>query len=231
MSARARGATANDLLAYCQVAPAKVTVLPMGIDVDPCDLAALTARRSMRIEPYVCVLGTLEPRKNGKIILSYLQMYPGFLDKFKVVFIGRDGWLDEKNRLLSQLRNSDVDVGRIVFSGLVDERQKLTLLYFSRFCIYPSFFEGFGIPVAEAAQLGKFIVCSNTPSLPEVAPERCFFFDPLDISAFTRAMQAAQTASEISLMQRASFPDVWSSVRERSWERAYGAVRNWILAG
>jgi glycosyltransferase involved in cell wall biosynthesis len=213
------------------VTPAKIAILPMGIDFDPCDLAALTARRSTLTEPYVCVLGTIEPRKNGRIILSYIQTNPSFLDEFKVVFVGRDGWLDEKNRLLAELRKSEINTDRIVFSGFVSERQKQALLYFSRFCIYPSFFEGFGIPVAEAAHLGKFIVCSNSSSLPEVAPERCFFFDPGDISGFTRAMHAAQTASEVSLLQQASFTDVWSSVRKRSWDRAYDAVRSWVQAG
>ncbi len=135
-----------------------------------------------------------------------------------------------ENRLLDSIRGSGLDASRIVFSGYVGERTKLELLYFSQFCIYASLFEGFGIPVAEAAHLGKFVVCSNSASLPEVAPDRCFFFDPLDVSSFAPAMEAAQAASEVSLLHQASFTDVWDSVGERSWDRAYRMVRNWVQA-
>jgi glycosyltransferase involved in cell wall biosynthesis len=221
-------ATASDLGAYFQVESSKITLLPMGISMDPCDLAALTARRWTQAEPYVCMLGTIEPRKNGSIILSYMKMFPSFLDKYKVVFVGRDGWLDEKTRLLEVLRRQSIKLDRIIFTGFVTESRKLSLLYFSRFCIYPSFFEGFGIPVAEAGRLGKFVVCSNMSSLPEVEPERCFFFDPHDMVEFTRAMHAAQTASELTLLHQASFGEVWSLINERSWDKAYRAVRAWI---
>src|SRR5271166_1324942 len=155
-------ATAGDLRAYFQIPASRISVIPLGIAVDPCDLADLTARRTQEVEPYVCMLGTIEPRKNGRIIFSYLQLYRRFLDKYKILFVGADGWLDEKNRLLDSIRGSGLDASRIVFSGYVGERTKLELLYFSRFCIYASLFEGFGIPVAEAAHLGKFVVCSNS---------------------------------------------------------------------
>jgi glycosyltransferase involved in cell wall biosynthesis len=111
----------------------------------------------------------------------------------------------------------------------VSEEVKLKLLLNCSFCVYPSFFEGYGIPVAEAAALGKFVACSNSSSMPEVAPEMCFFFDPLEVSSLAQAIYRAEKASRLSRLDQMSYPDIQARLKARDWDRAYAAIRDWLV--
>ena len=72
-------ATRGDLIAYLGVAPAAVTAVPMGLDIDPADLGvALLAAERLAVDPYIAVLATLEPRKNAAIVLRFLARHPEF---------------------------------------------------------------------------------------------------------------------------------------------------------
>lgn len=225
-------ATATDLIAYFNVSPDAVSIVPLGVSIDPALLSTLLARRSMtKVEPYVCVLGTIEPRKNGIAVLNMLRERPDFAERFKIVFIGRDGWSDQKNELLANLQEIGIDPGRIIFTGFVSEEVKFSLLLGSTFCIYPSFFEGFGIPIAEAAALGKFIVCSNSSSMPEVDPTMSFFFDPLDQFSLIEAFSRAEVAARESRLNEVGFSELWPRVEARGWKPAYDCIRNWLLMG
>jgi glycosyltransferase involved in cell wall biosynthesis len=223
-------ATRTDLQGYFGVASDKIAVIPLGVGLDPCTVyALLEQRKRLSCEPYICVLGTIEPRKNGAIVLDLLAEYPELLRQYKVVFVGRDGWLDQKAVLFDRLHQHGLDTDRVMFTGFVTEEAKLRLLLGCRFCIYPSLFEGFGIPVAEAAALGKFTVCSNSSSLTEVAPAMSFYFDPLDVFSLRRAFERAERASQVTRLDRMAFSDVWGRIKGRSWDKTYDVVRNWIV--
>jgi glycosyltransferase involved in cell wall biosynthesis len=225
-------ATMADLQAYFGVPAIKSAVLPMGVNIDPCSLYdILEDRKQRRYEPFICVLGTIEPRKNGGIVLHLLKEFPFILNKYRIVFVGRDGWNDEKEALLRQLGAAGLDTGKIVFTGFVTEEVKLRLLLGSQFCIYPSFFEGYGLPVAEAAVLGKYIVCSNSSSLMEVEPDQCFFFDPFDVFSLFDAVDRAERASGMTCFNKMSFFDTWKRIEARNWRRSYDTIRNWVIAG
>jgi glycosyltransferase involved in cell wall biosynthesis len=223
-------ATRDDLETYFGVARAATSVVPMGIDMDLGSLSlAQQVARTHQVEPYVAILGTLEPRKNGRLMLEYLARNPGFVHRFKVVLIGRNGWLEERERLVRQAEAAGVPRDRIVFTGYVSEREKVGLLYNATFCIYPSFFEGYGLPILEAAVLGKLIVCSNTSSMPEVAPEQCFFFDPGSILEFSRAVGLAEKRA-LQLRLPLALPEIAERLAHHSWEPCYAAIRAWALA-
>ncbi len=223
-------ATKGDVDAYFPQARTKTSVLPLGIRMDACTVSDWVASRcQVQYEPYICVLGTIEPRKNGRIVLELLKRHPDILERFRVVFVGRDGWKDEKAMLLAGLSESGIDARRILFTGFVSEEVKLKLLLNCSFCVYPSFFEGYGIPVAEAAALGKFVACSNSSSMPEVAPEMCFFFDPLEVSSLAQAIYRAEKASRLSRLDQMSYPDIQARLKARDWDRGYAAIRDWLV--
>jgi glycosyltransferase involved in cell wall biosynthesis len=225
-------ATRGDLIHYFGVPESSAKVLPLGISIDPCAVTACV-REGIRetSEPYVCVLGTVEPRKNGQLVLELLQKYPEFLSKYQVVFIGREGWNNEKGKLNDILAKNGIDIGRITFTGFVNEATKIRLIMGSRYCIYPSFFEGYGIPVAEAAALGKFVVCSNSSSIIEVAPDMSLFFDPTDVESLAAACQKAEEAVALTRLNQMKFPGIWDRVNERSWKKAYALVKEWVNSG
>jgi len=221
-------ATRDDMVAYFQIPPGDCSIVPMGVSIDLCDVTlSQELARDCAIEPYVVVLGTLEPRKNGRMVLQYLIRNPGFANRFRVVFIGREGWLDERAQLLEEIETAGVSPDRIVFTGFVSETEKVALLQNCSFCIYASFFEGYGLPILEAAVLGKMVVCSGSSSMPEVAPEKSFFFDPLSTDEFADAMARAEKATA-GMRGSSSLSEVTTLLETHNWDRCYKPIAVWV---
>jgi glycosyltransferase involved in cell wall biosynthesis len=223
-------ATRDDLVTYFGVDPSATVVVPMGATIDLMDVsAAQLASSSFTIEPYVVVLGTVEPRKNGRIVLQHVAQDPGFAKRYRIVFAGGEGWLDENVQLLGEIRRAGVESDRIVFTDYVTEAEKVALLYNAAFCIYPSLFEGYGLPVLEAALLGKIVVTSNSTSMPEVAPAQSFFFDPEDPLQFSMAIGMAEKRSG-ALRAPKSLIEIASRLRDSGWQTAYAQLAEWASA-
>lgn len=221
-------ASRGDLETYFGIDRSASTIIPMGIDIDLNSLSiAQDIARTCVVEPYVVVLGTLEPRKNGRLVLEYLARNPSFGHRFKVVFVGRDGWLDERERLIQHAEAAGVPRGRIIFTGYISEQEKVSLLYNCAFCIYASFFEGYGLPILEAAVFNKLIVCSNTSSMPEVAPSQSLFFDPNSLLEFSRAIRQAEQRSP-QLRPSLALSDVVDRLGKFGWERCYEGIKAWV---
>ncbi len=224
-------ATRDDVRHYFAVPAERMSVIRPGVAFDPADLsAARLATEGLRCEPYVAIVGTMEPRKNGRIVLEHLARDPGFADRYRIVFIGRDGWLSERERLLDAVTAAGIARERVMFTGYVAEREKLALMLNAAFCIYPSFFEGYGLPVLEAAALGRLTVCSDRTAMPEVAPESCLFFDPLDGASFARALAAAE-ARLADPGDTLSLDDLIARAAALSPDRAYPPIARWVSGG
>lgn len=224
-------ATRRDVCAYFGVPNRKTSLIQMGVAFDPADVSAgLLGLSGHLAEPYVAIVGTLEPRKNGGLMFDYLLQNPSFASRYRIVFIGRDGWLDQKSRLLARLKESGVDPSRVMFTGYVSDAEKLALMINSAFCIYPSRFEGYGLPVLEASALGKVTACSNSSSMPEVAPESCVFFNPLDIFEFGQALRVAELRAAQTRSAAQSLQDIMARARGKSWDGAYWPIREWVLS-
>lgn len=224
-------ATRRDAMAYLNLPEEQTSILPLGVDYDEGSLyEEVVYQRQSTSERYIVVLGTIEPRKNGAIVIEMLARNPDIAKDYRIVIIGRDGWLGERERLLSRLREANIDDDRVVFTGFVTDRIKLRLLLNAAFVIYPSFFEGFGLPVLEAAVLGKICVASKTSSIIEVAPEESIFFDPSDPDSLLVAVRSAIARSRAASHMRMSFADLRERVRARDWRRAYQHVREWVLS-
>jgi glycosyltransferase involved in cell wall biosynthesis len=183
-------ASRADLSAYLGVDPARMVAAPNGVSwPDGFDTMAANAAGGAGIEPYLLVLGTREPRKNIMKVFDLLEHEPDLLQANRVVFAGKMGWLEEQHALPRTLERF-VDSGRILFTGFVSEPQKYALLRHAQATLYPSLFEGFGLPVLESLSLGTPCVASWSSSIPEVGGEACAYFDPLDAADFGRALRA-----------------------------------------
>ncbi len=221
-------ATQDDLTYYFKVPPAKTSIVPMGVDLDLHDVSvAQDIAWDNEIEPYVVVLGTLEPRKNGRLVLQYLVKDPGFARRFRIVFIGREGWLNERAQLMADVEAAGVDPERIIFTGFVSEAEKTALLQNCSFCIYASFFEGYGLPILEAATLGKLVVCSNSSSMLEVAPGSCIFFNPASMSEFAQAVSVAEKRAP-QLRTPSTLSDVTARLDKCDWGACYRVIETWV---
>ena len=143
------------------------------------------------VEPYFLVLGTIEPRKNIALIFSWLSKNPALLKKYKFVFAGRHGWGPTFADIAQKCELSDfVKSGRLIHFGYVDEALKATLLVGAQAIFYPSIFEGFGLPVLEAMELGVPVLASCSTSIPEVLGDHGYYFDPYSIDSLDRAFSS-----------------------------------------
>jgi glycosyltransferase involved in cell wall biosynthesis len=125
-------------------------------------------------------VGSLEPRKNhGRLLEAYgRSRAQRGQPAWPLVLAGGKGWL---------MDDFAAPPG-VVVTGYVSDSE-LEWLYRNCFAfLYPSLFEGFGMPVLEAMALGAPVICSNTTSLPEVAGEAGLLVDPLDAGAIAAAM-------------------------------------------
>ena len=222
-------ATRQDVHRYFGKPLDQTSVIRLGVEFDPANIsAARIANEGLRASNYIAVIGTLEPRKNGRILLDYLTLDPGYALRYDIVFIGRDGWLEEKSRLLRLAQDAGVETDRIIFTGFVSEAEKTALILNSRFCVYPSFFEGFGLPVLEAAALGKITVCSNSSSIPEVAPESSIFFDPTNVHELGEALRIAEKRAAQTRSPLRSEADLMAMASKFGWDGCYAEIAAWI---
>lgn len=129
---------------------------------------------------YFLSVGTLEPRKNLK---GLIQVYLSGNFEGELVLVGAKGWEDEQLfKLIDGARNIRV-------LDYVDD-QDLKILYKNALClVYPSFYEGFGLPVLEAMSLGVPVICSNTSSLPEVGGDAPVYINPESLESIKNSMK------------------------------------------
>ena len=134
---------------------------------------------------WLCV-GTLEPRKNhARLLHAYARLKARLGSVEPLVLAGGKGWLmDDMHRLIDKLGL----VGDVVFTGYVDDRALQWLYQNCYAALYPSLFEGFGLPVLEAMSLGAAVITSDVTSLPEIASDAALMVDPYQEQAICNAM-------------------------------------------
>lgn len=140
--------------------------------------------KSLALGRYAVVVGTVEPRKNLTLLIEALS-HPACADSdLRFIVIGRKGW--KVDAFLAQL--TEAQRKRLVFSGFVSEFAKYRLIRGSEFLVFPSLYEGFGIPALEAMSLGKPVLAARTSSFPEIIQDAGIYFDPLSVDDFIAAL-------------------------------------------
>lgn len=160
-----------------------VVVAPLGVALPDTRPAAPAE------SPYFVVLGTVEPRKNHLLLLHLWREFGERLGPAapRLVLVGRRGW--ENENVLDMLDRCTL------LRGLVQEESELTdaeiaaLLRGSRALLFPSFAEGYGLPLAEALSLGVPAICSDLPALREVGGDAPDYLDPLDGPGWRRLIR------------------------------------------
>ncbi len=166
----------------------KVTVVYHGVDAAfrPLPAAEVRAFRERQGLPerFLLFVGTLEPRKNlHRLIKAFARIYNG---RDKLALVGGKGWLyDDLFADVEELGLSEA----VLFPGYVP-KEELPLWYNATTAfVYPSLYEGFGMPVTEAQACGTPVLTSNTSSLPEAAGEAALFIDPHDTESIAAGLK------------------------------------------
>jgi glycosyltransferase involved in cell wall biosynthesis len=171
----------NDIIELLKVKAEKIEVVPLAADgiyklADNKEELKEILEKYRLPEKYILNVGTIEPRKNIlNLIKGYGRLYHEKKIAAKLVIVGKKGWLyDTIFTAATDLKIAD----QVVFAGYVPD-EIMPFLYSGADClVYPSFYEGFGLPVIEAMACGCPVITSNTSSLPEVAGDAAILVDP-----------------------------------------------------
>lgn len=182
----------NRIVSHYGVDSEKVHVVYCGIDYDLFDQEKVTASDISRVrekyclpEHFVMSLSTIEPRKNLSLLVeawACLRRRDDF--KMDLVLAGRKGWKVE--RLLAGVPPELMS--GIHFTGFVDDKDLPVLYQASDLFVYPSLYEGFGLPPVEALASGANVLCSDIPSLKEVCGDSISSFSTGDRASLERAI-------------------------------------------
>jgi glycosyltransferase involved in cell wall biosynthesis len=158
-------------------------VLPIGTQALP-----VPAEQPLLEAPYFMMLGTLEPRKNHLLLLQlWRELAQEMGDAApRLVLLGQRGW--ECEQVVDMLERCEALKGKVLELGATSDEQLSTWLHHARGLLFPSFAEGFGMPLAEALAHGVPVVASDLPAFREIAASVPDYLQPLDGPGWRRAV-------------------------------------------
>jgi glycosyltransferase involved in cell wall biosynthesis len=137
--------------------------------------------------PFVLTVGDLQPRKNHLGLLAafreVLKAHPKLTHQ--LVFVGKETWYSKE---LHQAVDRSGIRDRVHFTGFVEDADLVQFYGACDLFVFPSFYEGFGLPILEAMACGRAVACSNAAAMPEVADSAAILFDPHSTAEMARAM-------------------------------------------
>jgi glycosyltransferase involved in cell wall biosynthesis len=203
----------------------KTTVVPNAVSsafrpVARESAAARVARRFSIPAPFILSVGDLQPRKNQ---VGLIRAFERLLRDcphlpHHLVLVGKETWYAGRVRQAAQ---KSACAARIHFTGFVADEDLLHLYGACDLFVFPSFYEGFGLPILEAMACGRAVACSNTTAMPEVADAAAILFDPHSVDEMTRAMkdllvdgQLRSRMERLGLQRSAAFS--WENAAQRT---------------
>ncbi len=189
-------ATRTDAVRVLKLAPEKIRVIHHGVaeeffQAGPAEAQGARARLGLP-RPYALFVGTIEPRKNvGLLLDAWRGLSRPLREEFDLVIAGPAGW--RQREVLARLRSPAPGVR---YLGYVPERHLPGLVAGAAVFVYPSLYEGFGFPVAQAMAAGVPVVTSAVSSLPEISGDAAVLVDPRSEAEVRRALEDVLTSPE-----------------------------------
>lgn len=194
--------TRRDLIEILGLNPSMIDVVPLGVSpvFQPVDSEAKAAiqRKYTLPEHFFLYVGTLEPRKNLPRLIKAWSSIAGSVEE-DLVLAGRPGW---KTKAIEEAIASCPDRKRIHQIGHIPEADLAPLIGAARAFLWPSLFEGFGLPPLEAMACGTPVIASNSSSMPEALGDAALLVDPLDTEALADAMKRLATGAALQAALR-----------------------------
>jgi glycosyltransferase involved in cell wall biosynthesis len=194
-------ATRQDVIHYLNAPAERVFVSHLGCEA-PAAKPAIDPPVPDQVPPYVVILGTVEPRKNLRLVADFIRCRPEICQEFAFFFVGRRGWGTQFEEIFGDIMAKRECSDRIFFTDYVSETTKRRLLRNAQFAIYPSVFEGFGLPVVECMAEGCPVIASRSSSLIELGLDASCYFDPLSLSDFSRVFRMIQSLTALPDQRR-----------------------------
>lgn len=210
--------TKMDLIRVMGIESGKIDVIPLGASPEftpkqqPGDEDVLSFYGINK--PYVLFVGTLEPRKNvNLLIMGFAEVAKSWPD-VNLVLAGRRGWMAQA--IFDELERRDL-LGRVHITGYVREGHLPALYRKAKALVYPSLYEGFGLPPLEAMASGTPVVVSRSSSLPEVVGDAGLYVDALSADEVAAAIESILGDEELAAdLSRRGL----ARARQFSWTKA-----------
>jgi glycosyltransferase involved in cell wall biosynthesis len=214
-------ATRQDLIELYHTPPEKISVLYHGVGaefmpINTTQQQAIRQKYNLSTQPYFISVGTIQPRKNYITLIKAFNQLPPEARALKplLLIIGGRGWHDEATVAAMQAQ------ANIRWLGFVPDTDLPALYRAATALVYPSYYEGFGLPVLEAMVCGTPIISANTSALPEVVGQAGFLVDPHDWLGMAANMaelllnkELYQRLSRASLAQATQFS--WTTTAQQ----------------
>lgn len=172
----------------------------------------------------ITILGTLEPRKNIEVVLKFVFDNPSIADLCRFVFPGKVGWGKSYEEMVDKYRLQPlIDSGVLVFPGFISEDSKHSLLANSDLLIYPSVYEGFGLPVLEAALHKVPVLTTRSTSITEIKGGAIEYFSPFVDGDFSNKL--ISMIDELDRLQN----DASRFVYDYAWCDMYRTIKDKLL--
>ena len=128
---------------------------------------------------YILYVGNIKPHKNLMVLLkAYVSLPEEFKSKYQLVFVGKkEGFLTEDNQIQDFIISNNLQK-HITFTGYIEDSEIPKIYHEARLFVFPSLYEGFGLPILEALASQTKVISSNAASLPEVGGDAVLYFDP-----------------------------------------------------
>lgn len=188
--------------------PSRIAVVPAACSdifkpVSRAKAKAFVEGRFQIEHPFVLFVGDLQPRKNPLGLIHAFESLVANCPELPhhLVMVGKDTWFSPR---VHQVAENSPFGNRIHFTGWVDDSELLQLYNACDIFAFPSFYEGFGIPILEAMACGRAVACSRTSAMPEVAGKSAVLFDPHSTEGMMAAMRDLLRNAEMrARMERA----------------------------
>lgn len=224
---------ADEAQAYFGLGPERFVVAPLGVAArfhPRSDESLQTVLQAHGVEPrgYFLCVGTLEPRKNLTLALrAHAELPEPVRQQFPLLVVGMAGW--KAQQLNDELRKG-LASGHVCLLGYLPDEQVAHLIAGARALIFPSIYEGFGLPVLEAMASGTPVILTRRSAMPEVAGAAGNYFEPEDLHDLSNVMTRLvddqthwQVCREAGLQQAKLFSwDRCATLTARAYRQALG---------
>jgi glycosyltransferase involved in cell wall biosynthesis len=193
-------------------------VIHLGVDRSifkaiPGDLLETTLNKYNVSKKYLLTVGTLEPRKNLLKVIEAFSLLEN-KDEFQMVIIGNSGW--GNLNLSSIIKQYNID-SEVIITGYIDKDELNAFYSGAEVFVFPSLYEGFGLPILEAMSCGCPVITSNSSSMPEVANNAAILVDSGDGSEIKNALYSVLNNPDLRKTLRNKG---FENVDKFSWENA-----------
>lgn len=190
--------TKQDLIDLLHIPAEKIVIAPPGVNVQafqhsyqPSILQRIKEQYHLP-EHYILYMGTLEPRKNiERLVQAFAQVHQkDGVQGYKLVLAGKKGW--QYDSIFTLIQSLGLEQ-YVICTGYVAEEDKAAIYQMADVFVFPSLYEGFGMPIAEAMAAGVPVITSNVSSMPEVAGDAAILIDPYSVEQIADAMEQLLT--------------------------------------